>query len=163
MVEDAFGHVRQGAERAGRDWRKLDLWLYGAGACSEDGHAARHMVKGAVAGMGASVFSPNTKGKRVPAALEEAANRLRTGYTITQHMQPGEDDNEQLIDRLGLTDYLIERFAFAGTRAELRRKKERLEAMGVRNFLLNISMSTTPKETVRALADAFEPEPSVAG
>jgi hypothetical protein len=33
----------------------------------------------------------------------------------------------------------------------------KLEEVGVRNFLLNISMSANPPETVRALADALEP------
>jgi alkanesulfonate monooxygenase SsuD/methylene tetrahydromethanopterin reductase-like flavin-dependent oxidoreductase (luciferase family) len=160
VVADAFGHIRAGAEQAGRDWQKLDLWLYGAGECSPNRESARHVVKGAIAGMGASVFSPNTKGKRVPADLEDAVAQLRTEYAITQHMQPGEDDNEHLIDRLGLTDYLIERFALCGTVEEVRAKKATLEQLGVKNILLNISMSTDPERTIRGLAEAFQLRPT---
>lgn len=157
VVNDAFGHVAEGALAAGRSVDELDLWLYGAGACGSDGEAARESVKGAIAGMAASVFSPNTRGKRVPPPLEDAVAQLRADYAIDRHMQPGIVTNEQLIDRLGLSNYLLERFAFAGTPKEIREKKSRLDALGVHKFLLNISMSKSPAETVRALADALEP------
>ena len=77
--------------------------MYGAAACSADRHAAREHVKSAVAGMGASVFRPTIKGKHVPRELEKLAVRLRDEYEITQHMEQGDDQNEHLIDRLGLT------------------------------------------------------------
>ena len=160
VVQDAFRFVSEGAREAGRSADDLDLWVYGAAACSADGEAARENVKGAIAGMATSVFSPTTKGKRVPAELEPAIAELRTGYAIDRHMQPGIATNEQLIDRLGLSRYLLDRFAFAGTAKELREKKGRLEALGVKKILLNISMSQNPPETVRALADALEPEPA---
>lgn len=157
VVTDSLAHVRRGAEEAGRDWRKLDLWLYGAAACTEDGHAARHAVKGAVAGMGTSVFSPTTEGKRVPRELEGAVAELRRQYAVTRHMDPGEDTNEHLIDRLGLTDYLLDRFAFAGTPEEIRRKVQRLEALGIERFLLNLSMSNDLEHDIRLLAQALKP------
>lgn len=160
LVRDAFGYVAQGARDAGRSIDELDLWLYGAGDCGTDGEAARENVKGAIAGMATSVFSPNTNGKRVPPELEDAVAHLRAGYAIDKHMQPGIASNEQLIDKLGLSNYLIERFAFAGTPKEISDKKFRLEGAGVRKFLLNISMSKQPAETVRALADALEPSAS---
>lgn len=157
VVADALGHVRRGAEDAGRDWRTLDLWLYGAAACAEDGAAARHAVKGAVAGMGTSVFSPTTHGKRVPRELEGAVAELRRQYAVTRHMDPSEEANEHLIDRLGLTDYLLDRFAFAGAPAEIRRKVQRLEALGIEQFLLNLSMSGDLERDIRLLAQALEP------
>jgi 5,10-methylenetetrahydromethanopterin reductase len=159
VVRDAFGYVREGAAEAGRDPQKLDLWLYGAGNCGTDGDAARDSVRGAIAGMATSVFSPTTKGKRVPAELEQSIAELRKNYAIDRHMQPGLATNEELIERLGLSNYLIERFAFAGTPKEVREKKRNLETLGVTRFLLNISMSQDPPETVRALADALEPQP----
>ena len=160
VVRDAFNYVRDGAAEAGRDPEKLDLWLYGAGNCGTDGVAARDSVKGAIAGMATSVFSPTTKGKRVPVELEKSIFDLRLNYAIDRHMQPGIATNEELIDRLGLSSYLLERFAFAGTPKEVYEKKRRLEDLGVRRFLLNISMSQDTAETVRALADALEPERS---
>jgi len=157
IISDAFTFIDQGAKEAKRERGNMDIWLYGAGECRKDGDEARESVKGAIAGMGASVFSPNLKGKHVPAELETSAIELRKEYTLTRHMAPGVQTNEQLIDRLGLTKYLLDRFAFAGTVDELREKRQKLDAIGIRNFLLNISMSTKPTETVRALADALEP------
>lgn len=160
VLIDAYSHVGHGAGEAGRDVTKLDLWLYGAANCSSDGEAARESVKGAIAGMATSVFSPNTKGKRVPPELEGPIAELRAGYAIDRHMQPGIATNEQLIERLGLSNYLLERFAFAGTPQQVAEKKRSLEALGIDRFLLNISMSQNPSETVRALADALEPQPA---
>ena len=125
VVEDAFRFVKEGAVEFRRTLENLDLWLYGAGDCNSDGEAARDNVKGAIAGMATSVFSPTTKGKRVPTELEPAISELRASYAIDKHMQPGIATNEQLIDRLGLSRYLIDRFAFAGTARELREKKGR--------------------------------------
>jgi len=159
VVADVFRHVKDGALETGRDPSHLDLWLYGAGSCGNDGDAARESIKGAIAGMAASVFRPNTKGKRVPAELEKPIAELRTNYSIDRHMQPGIPTNVQLIDRLGLSNYLLDRFAFAGTPKQVRDKKTTLEKLGVRNFLLNIAMSQDPPETVRTLADALELEP----
>ena len=160
VVTDAFGYVKEGALAAGRRMEDLDLWLYGAGDCSADGETARENVKGAIAGMATSVFSPNTKAKRVPVDLEGPIAELRANYAIDMHMQPHLARNEQLIDRLGLSQYLLERFAFAGTPKEIREKKERLEKLGVKKFLINISMSKDPPATVRMLADALEPTPN---
>lgn len=157
VVEDSLAYVRRGAEEGGRDWRTLDLWLYGAAACAEDGRAAREAVKGAVAGMGASVFSPTTAGKRVPGELEGAVAELRRQYAVTQHMQPGAGANEHLIDRLGLTEYLLDRFAFVGTPGEIREKVKRLEALGVERFLMNLSMSEDLERDIRLLAQALQP------
>jgi alkanesulfonate monooxygenase SsuD/methylene tetrahydromethanopterin reductase-like flavin-dependent oxidoreductase (luciferase family) len=159
VVADVFRHVKDGALEAGRDAGDLDLWLYGASNCSSDGDAARESVKGAIAGMGASVFRPNTNGKHVPPAFAGPVAELVASYAIDRHMQPGIPTNEQLIDRLGLSNFLLDRFAIAGTPSQVRDKKRALEGLGVRNFLLNITMSQDLPETVRALADALEIQP----
>lgn len=64
---------------------------------------------------------------------------------------------EHLIDRLGLTDYLLDRFAFAGTPEEIRRKVERLAALGIDKFLLNVAMSEDVERDIRLLAQALRP------
>lgn len=155
VVRDALEQVRRGAEEAGRDWRELDIWVFGAAACSEDGRKARSSVKGAVAGMGASVFSPSSQGKRLPPGLEDAVSRLRREYMVTEHMQLDEDHNVALIDRLGLADYLLDRFAFAGTPDEFRRKIRQIEALGVDKFLFNVCMSADLEGDVRTIAAAL--------
>jgi 5,10-methylenetetrahydromethanopterin reductase len=66
LVRDSFRYIDEGAKEAGRDPTKLDLWLYGAANCSKDGDAARESVKGAIAGMGASVFSRTPRANVCP-------------------------------------------------------------------------------------------------
>lgn len=156
VVRAALDQVRLGAEEAGRDWREVDIWVYGAAACSDDGEAARHSVKGAVAGMGASVFSPTTEGKHVAPELEQAVARLRQEYLVTEHMQVGDEHNVALMERLGLADYLIERFAFAGTPEELRRKLDGLREIGVNKFMFNVCMSSNLEKDIQVLARALQ-------
>jgi len=155
VVQAALEHVRVGAGEAGRDWRDLDLCVYGAAACSPDGRAARDSVRGAVAGMGASVFSPGPEGKQLPPELEAAVARLRREYLVTGHMQAGDEHNVGLMERLGLTDYLVDRFAFAGTPEEVRRKVDGLKALGVTRFVFNVCMSPDIERDARALAQAL--------
>jgi hypothetical protein len=107
----------------------------------------------AIAGMATSVFSPNAKGKRVPAELESAVTELRAGYSIDQHMQPSMASNEQIIDRVGVSRYLTDRFAFAGTPKELRGKKSRIEASESGS---SCSTFEAACRNVRALADVLE-------
>lgn len=156
VLADAVAEIRRGAEEAGRDWRKIELSVFGAAACSEDGEAARRSVKATVAGMGASVFSPSTVGKRLPPELEAPVARLRREYLVAEHMQLGDRYNADLIDRLELSDYLLDRFAFAGTPEELRAKVERIESMGIESFMFNVCMSADLKHDARMIAEALD-------
>lgn len=155
VVQEAMEQVRQGAEEAGRDRRQVDIWVFAPASCSEDGQAARNGLKGAVAGVAAYVFSPNTLGKHLPPALEEPVARLRREYAPTEHMQPGGGANLALVERLGLTDYLLDRFALAGTPEECRQKVQQLEAVGVDGFIFSLSASPNPQRDARVLAGAL--------
>lgn len=154
IVADAVARVHDATRQAGRDPAAIEIWAFGAAACSVDGRAAREGLKATVAGMGASVFAPDTAGKHVPAELEAAVRQLRREYRVSEHMQRGEDHNVRLIERLGLADYLLDRFTFAGTPREVRRKVEDLEAVGVRRFLFNLSTSPDLEQDASALAAA---------
>jgi 5,10-methylenetetrahydromethanopterin reductase len=152
VVSAAVARIRDGAKEAGRDPDAVEIWAHGAAACSPDGKVARESVKGTVAGMGAAVFTPNTTGKHVPADLEKPIAELQREYRVTQHMQRSDDHNVRLIERLGLADYLVDRFAFAGTPDDIRKKVSMLETIGVTRFIFNLSTSPDVDATARALA-----------
>ncbi len=155
VVSAAVARVRDGAKEAGRDPDAVEIWAFGAAVCSPDGKAARASVKSTVAGMGAMVFAPDTTGKHVPADLEQPIAELRREYRVTQHMLPGEDHNVRLIERLGLADYLVDRFAFAGTPDDIRKKVAALEAIGVTRVIFNLATSPDIDADARALATAL--------
>ncbi|MFQ5879000.1 MAG: LLM class flavin-dependent oxidoreductase [Dehalococcoidia bacterium] len=155
VVQDAMEYVRQGAQEVGRDWREVEIWVLAVASCSEDGQAARNSLKGAVGSVAAYIFSPNTQGKHLPPELEEPVVRLRRGYSATDHLQPGPSRNLALVEELGLADYLLERFAFAGTPEECRQKLLQLEAIGVDKFIFSISASPNVEQDARMLAQAL--------
>ena len=72
---------------------------------------------------------------------EEAVARLRGEYDVMGHLQPGANPNATLSDRLGLTDYLLDRFAFAGTPQDCRDKLARLQSVPIDGFIFSVSAS----------------------
>jgi 5,10-methylenetetrahydromethanopterin reductase len=101
-IQYAADHVRIGAERAGRDWRTLDIGAWGVSCVAEDRDAARECVRVLVAFY-------------IPAMPVEQV--LRHGLTVEQtqpiHEAFAHGDVEKAIELT--TPDLVERLSFSGT------------------------------------------------
>ncbi len=75
-------------------------------------------------------------GKNVPEELQEAVMALQGEYVPSEHEQLGETRNAALSDELGLTDFLADRFAVAGTPAECLAKVGVIRDAGVDTLLI---------------------------
>lgn len=102
-----------------------------------------------------------------------AAEPIRVGFMAPLtgiFAQPGKEMLEGLklalehagYQTAGLTEYLFDRFAFAGTPEEIRGKVQRLQALGIERFLLNLSMSEDIERDIRLLAQALTPAAAIA-
>jgi hypothetical protein len=80
-------------------------------------------------------FRFTLEGKGLPAELQEPIRALKAAYHSHDH-EVREGANAALTDRLGLTDYLAERFAFTGQSDDVMRRIDRAAAAGARQFLL---------------------------
>ena len=70
-------------------------------------------------------------GKRIPRELLSAVETLKKEYAFHEHEMVDKQTNAELVDRLGLREYLLDRFAIAGNPEECRQKIEAMNATGV--------------------------------
>jgi 5,10-methylenetetrahydromethanopterin reductase len=124
-VRQALAVVAAGARAAGRDPGALDLVLWVPCAVADDGAAARDAVKAHVA---------RALNRPLPFALDERERRvvedIRQTYDYYGHMEAGSGQARVV------PDWLVDRFAIAGTAAECRAAVERLRASGIRQLAI---------------------------
>jgi len=144
-VRQALAVVAAGARAAGRDPGALDLVLWVPGAVADDAAGARDAVKAHVA---------RALNRPLPFALDERERRvvedIRQTYDYYGHMEAGSGQARVV------PDWLVDRFAIAGTAAECRAAVERLRESGIRQLAI-IPYAAGPggrAATLRAFAAA---------
>jgi len=130
VVEEAKRRINEGAKEAGRDPTDIDKWVLARGAVVEDRAPVEKKLKSTVAAAGHHTFQFTLEGKQVPDEFNNPIKQLVQHYDSGQHLGLGDDpSNRRLIDDLGLTDYLIERFAIVGSVDEVIDDVETLQAI----------------------------------
>jgi len=82
------------------------------------------------------------QGKFVPDKYHAGIRELGHAYDLRRHGNAFShqiDDYRELAEKLGVRDYLLERFVIAGTRAEVTTRLEALAGRGVRRFSASVS------------------------
>ena len=142
-VAAAHGWVVQGLERVGRPATALEVWFRCNCLVLDGREETPDRVEAAVAGTGHTVFKGSLAAKNVPEALHDAVGALVAGYQLREHFRPGHDNpNAQLVRRLGLVDYLNQRFALVGTAEQCVARLRELRAAGVERLMLRPMNST---------------------
>ena len=122
----AKGYLEEGAREAGRTLADIDVWWMVQFNIAESREAALEPIKGNLATSGHIIFRYGIEGKSVPLRYEKQAEELARRYRPTRHF-----DNVNLTDELGLTEYLANRLAIAGTPEQCIHRIKELEAQGV--------------------------------
>ena len=154
VVAQGFRWAREGAEAAGRDPGALELWVYVPGAIGPERAQALDEVKGAAVSIAAYVLRGDPATKRIPPEVAPKVEQLLREYQYSEHLAPGQSSNSRLADRLGLADYLLERFSIAGTPDDCRRKIDALRAAGVENVCLSFGAAPDVAAYVRLYGEA---------
>jgi alkanesulfonate monooxygenase SsuD/methylene tetrahydromethanopterin reductase-like flavin-dependent oxidoreductase (luciferase family) len=138
-IDDAFRRLETGANRSGRTLADLDIWWYVPTNVHEDSAAAIEEIRPAVVSGAHAYFYGGVEGRNVPEELTGPVQRLADEYVIDQHTRPGQSaDNAELVDRLGLRDYIIERFGIAGNPDEVADRIRVLHDRGIDNFWMSM-------------------------
>ncbi|MFN0091678.1 MAG: LLM class flavin-dependent oxidoreductase [Acidimicrobiales bacterium] len=135
VVKLSLEHLAAGAAEAGRRVEDLDVWFLAKTNLAETREAAIGPIKMALAASANHAFRFTLAGKALPSELHDAVRGLQRGYQSHQHEVIGAA-NAALTDTFGLTDYLAERFAFAGPADDCLRQVERAAEAGARQFLV---------------------------
>jgi 5,10-methylenetetrahydromethanopterin reductase len=129
-IELALGYLAEGAAEAGRSVDDLDVWwLVKANLGGIDD------IRMAIAASANHAFRFTLEGKAVPDAHRAAIEELKAAYR-SHHHEVRDGANANLTDRLALTDYLADRFAFYGEPSDCLRQIERAVAAGAKQFLV---------------------------
>jgi 5,10-methylenetetrahydromethanopterin reductase len=120
LVEAALHHIATGAHEAGRDPADVRTVLWTATAISDDGAAARDLVRAFTA----SVVIPPLVA-RLDSAELEAVEAIRSHYDYRAHMRTDAEHRELV------PDALVTRFAVAGTPDDCRSQLRAILALPV--------------------------------
>jgi 5,10-methylenetetrahydromethanopterin reductase len=134
VVSLSLAAVELGARAAGRRLADLDIWWFAKTNVADTREAAIAPITMALAASANHAFRFTLEGKGVPAALHAPIRGLQREYDAHQHEIAGAH-NAGLTDRWGLTDFLIDRFAIAGTPTDCVAQIRRAMAAGARQFI----------------------------
>lgn len=153
ILQDTIGRIREGERSAGRPDGATEVWAFAK--CNIAGRRAEAIseIKMALAASGHHAFRFTLEGKHLPPELREPVAVLQREYVAAEHEQVGETRNAALTDELGLTDYLTERFAVAGTPEECLDKARAIAAAGV-DVLLITAIGPDPDAIIRQFGEA---------
>lgn len=148
VIEDAVENVRAGAREVDRDPNEVEIWFFVLTNIDEDRRRAIDGLESTIAAVAHLLFQPTMEGKALPAEHRDAIETLAENYVMEDHV--GQDDrnrNAELIDDLGLTSYLADRFCAVGSTDECRRKIESVAETGlVDGVLLSSHPSSTSEQ-----------------
>lgn len=140
VISDTLTWIEDGAKKSGRTLDQLDLWWLVDVHIDKDGEKARNEIRTALASSAHHSFSFTTDRKRIPKDLLSAIKNLRNQYKTSEHGLINKSNNAELVDTFGLRDYLLERFAIAGTPKECRNRLIELEKRGVKALRINCNI-----------------------
>jgi 5,10-methylenetetrahydromethanopterin reductase len=136
VIDGSLACLERGARKSGRSLADLDVWWFAKANIAASREQAVGAIKMALAASANHAFRTTLEGKHVPERYHEAVRELQRRYAFHQHEHLGQTANAALTDELGLTDYLAERFALAGTPDECAATVEGLRRRGVAQILV---------------------------
>ena len=150
VVERSLAAIERGARAAGRRLADLDVWWFAKTNVADTRATAIAPITMALAASANHAFRFTLEGKGVPVDLHEPIRGLQREYDAHQHEIAGAH-NAALTDRWGLTDFLVDRFAIAGTPDECVAQIRRAMAAGARQFITT-SFVPDPRAFIRRWA-----------
>lgn len=137
VIEDSLACIRRGADRAGRDFDKIDKTWFPWVSMGPSRDTAIDGIKHSLASGAKHLARFTTEGKHIPGQLVDKIREAKKRYRFDQHQMPG-SDNVKMIEELGLVDYLADRFAICGTVEDCVRKIETAAEAGARHFWMSV-------------------------
>ena len=136
IVEASLRELNAGAHEAGRNPDELEIWWAPRLSIAETTTKAVKYIMASIASSGNHALRSGFAGKQVPEHLKEKLRRFHQEYDYAQHgVKTGK--NAQLVEQLGLTEYFLERFAVAGSPADIVMRIRALSRLGLKNLWLS--------------------------
>ena len=152
ILADTIAHIRAGEADAGKSAGGAEVWAFAKCNIASDRAAAIDEIRMALAASAHHAFRFTLEGKHIPAELREAMLAIQGEYVPAEHEQVGDTRNAAISDELGVTDYLADRFAVAGTPDECRAKVRQIADSGV-DVLQITAISHEPADIIRRFGE----------
>ena len=152
VLADTIARIREGERAAGRPEGSAEVWAFAKCNIADRRQDAIDEIKMALVASGHHAFRFTLEGKNVPDELRESVMALQGEYVPSEHEQLGDTRNAALSDELGLTDFLADRFAVAGTAGECLAKVRTIQDAGVDNLLI-LAISSRPDNIIRRFGE----------
>ena len=136
IVEASLEQLHEGAKAAGRDPDEVEVWWAARLSIAENREQALQDIRASIASAGNHALRSGLAGKHVPERLKESIRRFHQEYDYSQHGEKA-GKNARLVDELGLTGYLLDRFAVAGTPSDIVQRIQTLARLGFKNLWLS--------------------------
>ena len=145
-----------GAETVGRDPAEIEIWMMLKASIADDRQVALKEVAAGLAGSASHALRHGAEAKGVPPELLEPVAELIRRYDSGLHGVAG-GANAELVDALGLTDFLAGYFGLVGTPAECAATVENLAALGVKGIICPSGAAADPMALIDRLGKEVRP------
>ena len=137
IVADALENIAIGARRAGRDPADVDVWWFVKWNMDDDRQRAIHEARMTLTASANHAFRFTLEGKHIPDEFHEPILELQRRYVFAEHETLGSEmANALIVEELGLTEYLAERFMICGPEQDFVDKLTMLSDLGVNKVLM---------------------------
>jgi 5,10-methylenetetrahydromethanopterin reductase len=144
MIARAKEAVATGARAGGRRLEDLDLWWPVVASLADDDQQALAMIRAHLVTFAHFGLGRVTDWHGVPRDLVPALARVQERYRSADHAQSGAGAHAELADELGVTGFLAERFAVAGTAATVVRRVAELRERGIDRIWVSLRIPDKP-------------------
>jgi 5,10-methylenetetrahydromethanopterin reductase len=137
VVEHVIDCVAQGAAEAGRSPDEIEIWWMLKPYLARSEEEGWRDLAWTLAGTANHLFRFSMEDKFVPEELQEPIRLLQSRYASHTHGKVAEGaQNAELVNQLGLTEWLGRRFALAGPAETVINRIKHIAARGATNLLL---------------------------
>ena len=148
-------HIAAGARAAGRNPGEIEIWMMLKAGVADDRPSALAEVRAGLAGSASHALRRGAAEKGVPPQLLGPVAELIGRYDAAQHGVTG-SANADLVESLGLTDFLAGYFGLVGTPADCAHTIDELSSLGVDGIVCPAS-SANPLELIERLGGEVLP------
>ena len=135
-IDRSFALVGEGARAAGRSMDDIEMWWMVNLVPARTEREGIDSIRSVLAGTANHVYRFTLEGKGLPPEHIAGVRELKRAYDSGHHANPAATANAQLVDRLGLTDFLASQSTIAGPIGQCIERLHEVAESGVTNIIM---------------------------
>jgi alkanesulfonate monooxygenase SsuD/methylene tetrahydromethanopterin reductase-like flavin-dependent oxidoreductase (luciferase family) len=148
-LEKKITAVRAAARAAGRDPSEVEIWVLAYTSIRDSKAEAVQDLKAFLVAAGMALRAPGAL-EHIPPDMRSKLEEMFRRYEVTEHVVVG-GRNVQLMEELGLTEFLADYDTVYGTPSRVRKVLDGIADLGVSTFIAPLPGHADPLGTLRRL------------